>query len=83
MFQREKYATNGQYGQRFIHFFETMIKVFLLLLILDVFFYFAGNFIFIHFMIHMAMIPTIFILIELWLFELCCNVSQIEDDEKD
>lgn len=75
------------YGQRFVHFFEMTIKVFLVLLILDIGTYvagrFGGDFLLLHFMIHMAMLPVVFVLIELCLFEACCNVSKCEDIEKD
>lgn len=82
------YPSQLTQGQRFIQFFEMMIKVFLFLLIFDVGTYivgrFGGDFLFYHFMIHMVMIPVVFVLIELCFFEVCCNASNCDDDiEKD
>lgn len=79
------YTTHLTHGQRFVQFFEMMIKVFLFLLILDVGTYivgrFGGDFLFFHFIIHMAMLPVVFVLIELCFFEVCCNASKCEDDD--
>lgn len=81
-YQTRKYVKTDQ---RFIQFFDVMIQVFLWLLVVDVGLYivsrFGGDFLLLHFMIHMAMIPIVFILIELCFFEACCNASRFDDDD--